>query len=83
LWKTDKVTVVSWEKLADTVNEFGQGDMVLVEGRIQQRTFEADNGETVWVTEVVSSSLKAFAGGTVAGASSTTQEDTTEDDIPF
>jgi single-strand DNA-binding protein len=79
--KSDCIPVVAWEKQADVVGEFSKGQLVLVEGRIQQRNFDDEEGNTVWVTEVVASVLKSFDG-----TSNDTQEkgqDETEDDIPF
>ncbi len=80
--KTDRISVVAWEKLADAVNEFSKNQVVLVEGRIQQRSFEDTDKNTTWVTEVVASSLRSFSAGgvTVAGGK---EQDITEDDIPF
>jgi single-strand DNA-binding protein len=80
--KTDRIAIVAWEKLADSVGEFSKNQVVLVEGRIQQRSFEDADKTTTYVTEVIASSLRSFSGGSVSIAGGKDQ-DITEDDIPF
>lgn len=80
--KTDRISVVAWEKVADSVGDLSKNQMVLVEGRIQQRSFEDSDKNTTWVTEVVASFLKSFDGEKVSVVSGKDQ-DVTEDDIPF
>lgn len=80
--KVDRISIVAWEKLADSVNEYSKGQIVLIEGRIQQRSYEDSEKNTVWVTEVVASSLRSFAGSSVSVAGGK-EQDVTEDDIPF
>ena len=81
--KKDCISIVSWEKIAEIAGEFSKGQDVLVEGRIQQRTFEDEDGSTVWVTEVVASLIRGFGSEKTDCKSSSKEEDTTEDDIPF
>ncbi len=80
--KTDRISIVAWDKLADSVGEYSKEQVVLVEGRIQQRSFEDSEKNTVWVTEVVASSIRSFVSGTVV-VSGGKEQDVTEDDIPF
>ena len=51
--KTYWFDVVTWEKTADSVEEYlSKGSKVLVEGRLQVRTYEKD-GKTVYKTEII------------------------------
>lgn len=46
--------VVLWERLAEVAQEYlGKGDRVYVEGRIQYREWEDDDGRTRHTTEIV------------------------------
>lgn len=50
----DFIQHVVFNKTAENVANFvKKGHMVGVEGRLQVRTYENDEGKTVWVTEVV------------------------------
>ncbi|GAV21586.1 single-stranded DNA-binding protein [Carboxydothermus pertinax] len=56
--EADFVDVVVWNKLAEIVNEFGQkGRLVLIEGRLQIRSYEKE-GQKRRVYEVVASNVK-------------------------
>ena len=55
----DYFNIVSWGKLADVSVEFlKKGRKVLVDGRIQIRTINNDDGDRKWITEVVAENLK-------------------------
>jgi single-strand DNA-binding protein len=50
----DFIPIVAWDKLAETCgNYLTKGQKVLVEGRLQIRTYETQDGQKRWVTEVV------------------------------
>ena len=54
----DFVPIVAWQKNAENVATYmTKGSPVLVEGRIQVRTYEKD-GEKRWATEVVADRVK-------------------------
>ena len=54
---TDFFNIVVWGKLAQIVAEYvKKGALVLVSGRLQNRSYEA-NGETRWITEIVGDSV--------------------------
>lgn len=64
---TDFVDVVTWRRVAEICAQYlKKGHLVLVEGRIQNRSFEDQTGQKRWVTEVVARSVtmleKAVAG---------------------
>lgn len=50
---TDWITIVAWEKKAETIAKFfGKGSRILVEGRMETRSWESDNGRR-YATEVI------------------------------
>ena len=52
--EADFIPVVIWGKPAEIAgNSFQKGHRVCVEGRIQTRTYDDENGNRHWVTEVV------------------------------
>ena len=51
---TDFIDIVAWRRVAEVCSEyFKKGRLVLVEGRIQIRSFEDQTGQRRWATEVV------------------------------
>lgn len=59
----DWVDVVAWSGAAEFANKyFKKGDMVIVCGRLQTRTYEDRNGAKRKATEVIASSFN-FCGG--------------------
>ena len=54
--EADFFTVVAWRQSADFVNRFlRKGNRVAVEGSIQNRSYDANDGSTRWVTEIMCS----------------------------
>ncbi|MBU0629981.1 MAG: single-stranded DNA-binding protein [Candidatus Margulisbacteria bacterium] len=63
----DYIDVVAWRKLAEeSKDRLKKGLMVLVEGRIQNRSFDGQNGQRQWVTEVVARSIVPLDKGQAA-----------------
>ncbi len=59
-WQQDTffITIITWNRLAEKVEKnFKKGDLVLVEGRLNIRSYEVD-GVKKWVTEVVANDVK-------------------------
>lgn len=53
----DFFNVVAWGKLAEVICEyFKKGDALLVDGRIQTRSYEQDGG-TKWITEIIAENV--------------------------
>jgi len=51
---TDWIPVICWEKVAEACgNSISKGSKVLVEGRIQVRSYETNDGQKRKITEVV------------------------------
>ena len=50
----DYINVIAWDKQAENINKYlSKGSLVSVEGRIQSRSYENNEGKKVYVTEVV------------------------------
>jgi single-strand DNA-binding protein len=57
--EADFIPVVTWRGLAETVaNYTRKGSLVGLEGRLQVRSYENQEGRTVWVTEVVADDVR-------------------------
>lgn len=56
---TDFINCVAWNKLADIVNMYcKKGDLVTVEGRISVRNYENQQGQRIYITEVVANNVQ-------------------------
>lgn len=76
----DFINCVCWGKLAETVNNFtAKGKRVIVEGRLQTGSYEAQDGSRRYTTDVVANAVEfidwkdrdGFGGGDVSRASGT------------
>lgn len=57
--KADFIPIVVWGKTAEAAaNYLRKGRLCAVEGRIQTRSYENNEGRRVYVTEVISASVK-------------------------
>lgn len=57
--RTDWINVVVWDKRAETCSQhLHKGSKVLVEGRIQTRSYDAQDGSKRYVTEVVANNVE-------------------------
>ena len=55
----DFIPIVVWEKLAEICgNNISKGSKILVEGRLQIRSYEAQDGQKKRITEVVAQSVE-------------------------
>ena len=56
---TDWIPIVCWEKLAEVVgNNLAKGRRILVEGRLQVRSYEAQDGSKRRVAEVIAQNIE-------------------------
>lgn len=87
--ETDFIPVVTWGKLAETCgNYLNKGRLVAVDGRLQIRSYETQDGQKRRVAEVVAEGVRfldrgkdtANAAGAGVGAAGDVFPD---DDIPF
>jgi len=57
--ETDFFPIVTWRKLAETcAHNLNKGRLVAVEGRLQTRSYQGQDGGTRWVTEVVADNVR-------------------------
>jgi single-strand DNA-binding protein len=55
--------VVAWGRLAETAGRYlSKGQLVAVEGRIQTRTWDDDQGKRHWRTEIVAARVEMLSG---------------------
>ncbi len=56
---TDFIDIIAWRREAEVCNNYlKKGKLVLVEGRIQIRSFEDQTGQRRWATEVVARNVQ-------------------------
>lgn len=57
--EADFIPVVTWRQLAETcANYLRKGRLTAVEGRIQVRNYEGNDGKRVYVTEVIADNVR-------------------------
>lgn len=95
--QADFIPIVAWEKLAEIAgNNLMKGSQILVEGRMQVRNYDAQDGTKRYVTEVVAQHIEFMGSkpkasddqsgtGTplATGASSFGNEVFPDEEIPF
>lgn len=60
--EADFVNCVAWQKAAEFVSEyFHKGKQMALEGRLQVRSYDGNDGQKRWVTEVVAEQIE-FVG---------------------
>jgi single-strand DNA-binding protein len=90
--RTDWHRVVAWRKLGEICGEYlSKGKQVYIEGSLQTREWEDQQGNKRWTTEIVANDMQmlgsrgeveSFSGGSSAPSPEPTGGPT-EDDIPF
>lgn len=61
--KSEFHTIVAWGRLAETCGRYlGKGQQVAVEGRMQTRSWDSEDGKRHWRTEVVAASVEMLSG---------------------
>ena len=67
--ETDFINCVAWRKQAENISKYcTKGTQVAVEGRIQTRSYDAQDGTKRYVTEIIADNV-TFLGGKGATAS--------------
>ena len=62
--EADFINVVLWDKTAENVAKYmTKGRLLLVEGRIQTRNYDNNEGKKVYVTEVVANNVQFLSAG--------------------
>lgn len=80
---TDFINCVAWNKLADIVNMYcRKGDLVTVEGRISVRNYDNQQGQRIYITEVVASNVqlppKSVSNGPIYNSNVNTRQQTNQ-----
>ena len=61
--KSEYHTVVTWDKLAQVCGQYlGKGQQVAIEGRLQTRSWDDDQGKRHWKTEIVAHHVEMLSG---------------------
>lgn len=85
--ETEWFNVVTWNKLAETANQYvTKGKKVYVEGRLQTRSWEGQDGQKRYRTEVIASTmilLDSRPKPTALPEESFAVDDLDPDDVPF
>ncbi|HHT72021.1 MAG: single-stranded DNA-binding protein [bacterium] len=90
--ETDFIDIVVWRKLAEVcANNLGKGRLVAVEGRLQIRSYETQDGQKRRVAEVVADNVRFLdwpkersnAAGSGSEVDFGTEVAFNPDDVPF
>lgn len=88
--ETDFIPVVVWQKLAENcANHLKKGRLVAVEGRLQIRSYDTQDGQKRRVAEIVASNVQFLDRGKDEGQAPQAQPQNDDfgeinlDDIPF
>ncbi|OMD66041.1 single-stranded DNA-binding protein [Paenibacillus odorifer] len=95
--EADFIPVVTWRQLAETcANYLRKGRLTAVEGRIQVRNYENNEGKRVYVTEVIADNVRFLESNSTASSQQQQQGnqvdpysgdgkaiDISDDDLPF
>lgn len=74
--EADFIPVVVWRQLAETcANYLRKGRLAAVEGRIQVRNYENNEGKRVYVTEVIADNVRFLESGNRSGNSQNSFEE--------
>ncbi len=81
--RTEWFRVICWNKLAETAAVYlTKGRQVFVEGRLQTRSWDDQNGQKRYATEVVASTVR-FLGERGEPREQDAPYEPTDEDVPF
>ncbi len=85
--ETDFINIVVWQKQAENVaNYLSKGKMAAVDGRLQIRNFDGQDGKKRWVTEVVAETVRFLSPRDASSGTSdfiAGEFEHSDDDLPF
>ncbi len=80
----DFINIVVWRKQAESVkNYLLQGSQVAVDGRIQTRNYEDNNGQKRYVTEVVADNVEFLGSKNSSNNSTNTNKNNNTEPTPY
>ena len=89
--ESDFFDIVAWGKLAEVCGSYlSKGQLILIEGKIQNRTYETKEGAKRYATEIIARNMKMLEKGkgreqvnAPSSAAVESDEDLIDDDLPF
>lgn len=86
--ETDFINIVVWQKQAENVaNYLSKGKLAAVDGRLQIRSFDGQDGQRRWMTEVVAETVRFLSPKDSGGSGPTdfigAEIEHSDDDLPF
>jgi single-strand DNA-binding protein len=82
--EADFIPVVVWGKAAELCgNSLAKGHRILVEGRLQIRSYDGKDGNRHWVTEVIANSVEFIERKSDAKNANIGKEVPFDEDVPF
>ncbi len=78
--------VVAWERLADIASQYlKKGMLVYIEGKMKTRTWEDQDGNKRWITEVLARDIQMLGpkGAQTSSESELEPPPIEEEDVPF
>jgi single-strand DNA-binding protein len=84
--RTEWVNCTAWRKLAEIIGQYvHKGSLIYVEGKMQSREYDGNDGVKRKVTEIVINDMKMLGGKTEGGSSrpASSQKPSSQDDDDF
>ena len=82
--EADFINIVVWRKQAENVkNYLSQGSQVAIEGRIQTRSYDDNNGQKRYVTEVVADNVEFLSSKNSPNSSNGGSNSQSSDPTPY
>lgn len=82
--EADFINIVVWRKQAENVkNYLSQGSQVAIEGRIQTRSYDDNNGQKRYVTEVVADNVEFLSSKNSSNSSNGGSNSQSSDPTPY
>jgi single-strand DNA-binding protein len=79
--ETDFINIVVWRKQAENcANYLAKGSMAAVDGRLQIRSYEGQDGQRRWITEVVADNVRFLSQRPTEGF---VEAEPGDEDLPF
>ncbi len=81
--EADFINIVVWRKQAENVkNYLSQGSQVAIDGRIQTRSYDDNEGKKRYITEVVADNVE-FLGTKSSNGGNQTSQDSSAEPTPY
>ena len=82
--EADFINIQAWKKLAENCSKYlTKGSQVAIDGRIQTRSYDGQDGQKRYVTEVVADNVQFLGSRASNGASSNAQPAFNDEATPY